>query len=177
MKTQLRLSTISVIIVSFISSMILAVFVTGSINLNQKLNDYEGDLYTPLAHDPGSLEYYSTLEAFKIEDSILDEYEFTFYRLENKNIELHAVGYNSSGNCYISAMIYPAVGNDSGSIFKTAAYQGSDFEYDEEDALGKHSCSGDPCSRCRFVRSVWDNQIIGCRCANSGGHCNHTLSE
>lgn len=39
------------------------------------------------------------------------------------------------------------------------------------------SCSGDPCSSCKFVENK-DGVVTGCKCADgsAGGKCNHTIS-
>lgn len=36
------------------------------------------------------------------------------------------------------------------------------------------SCSGDPCSACRFVET--NGVVTGCKCADAAGKCNHTIT-
>ena len=100
---------------------------------------------------------------------VFDEVSFDY--AEGEQAYLVARGKTAEGNCRRIAM--PVVESDGHLFMASQAEALSKTMLAEE----THTCKGEPCSSCAFVKS--GGQTTGCRCDQVGDgpyQCNHTVS-
>lgn len=137
----------------------------------EMLNDYSSKLYENI--EPSDLgmtkdELFDLMHITKAEES---EYDFSFYKLEYAGLnEIHANGLNAENNCFNVAII-------NAHRYLNNTNEASFLYFQSSDPVEEtHSCEGDPCESCQFVRDD-DGNITGCDCSYLGGHCNHTVTS
>lgn len=145
----------------------------------EMMTDYESPLFTKISDIDLVEKYPSYIERLNLGHNHDIESKYNFYEFNYRGIkELHVETISSDGNCEIKAIgLSKIVSNEDPSVnFNNVLLQEPVNEIEEE--IGEvNSCSGDPCSSCRFTRSIFNGEINGCKCRNLGGHCNHTVSE
>lgn len=87
-----------------------------------------------------------------------------YFAQMGKSTYLVQRGWDAVGNCRSWAVKLPL----------RSSFKSEEFEI-EQPGVEVHSCSGDPCSSCSFVRDGSD-KITGCKCGGSG-KCNHTITS
>jgi len=125
------------------------------------------DYYTELNLKVGSDAFKEATSLLFLTDDMIQGKEVNFYLYEKDNrTEIHAIINGDGDNCSIHAR---EIELNQG-MFQSVSYGGINLN------STTHTCTGDPCSSCRFRRNWFTGTINGCGCNNIGGHCNHSIS-
>jgi len=158
----------------------------------EMMTDYNSPLFTEISREDLLGSWPEAAERFDINNEKYRNSEQSFYKLDYKGLkELHFKTTGLNGNCSVMAInlnrwmnTKMTDSNYTSTDFSFVLVQDngepvSDIEVDDGDQeVGViNSCQGDPCSSCRFRRGIFSGEIIGCRCSNIGGHCNHSIQE
>jgi len=146
------------------------------------MTNYESHLFTKISEMDLMERYPEYISELKLSSSYNVSKKYNYFILNYRGFkELHVKSISSDGNCEIKAF---TIRNSLGSVnsdvnFSNVFLQSDDQEFSDvpEEFGESHSCSGDPCSRCSFRRSIFTGKIIGCNCHSMGGQCNHTVSQ
>jgi len=138
-------------------------------NNTPRIDINDSDYYSQLFFEEGSEQFKKALNFLLLTEEKIKKQDIKFFLYEKDNRrELHASLSGNDGNCNIHAR--ELFSNQE--LFQNVAFVGSLLDIANNSET--HSCSGNPCSSCRFTRS--GGSISGCSCRNLGGHCNHTVT-
>lgn len=159
-----------IIVVGFVITLIIVGFILIKNNTLESVTN-DSDYYTELIFKEGSEQFIMAANFLMLnEEKLLNqEVKFFLYEKDNRK-ELHAKIKASDGNCNIHAREII----EKEDIFQNASFDEpfSDIGLNSE----SHSCTGNPCSSCRFTRK--GGSITGCKCSGGWGvnKCNHTVT-